>query len=184
MNTAVTPTGIMHEFARAEDTITRGQLIGLGIAAGVVVLLLLLVFRSPVLSLTALLPNLIPVSILFGAMGWLGIPLDASTVVIGGLVLGVAVDDTVHVVSGFERRRRSGLTMDEAVRGTLGEVGHPLVCSTIAVSVGFSVLMVSDFLPIVSLGGLTAGVMILCLAADLTLLPALLIATSRRTAGV
>jgi predicted RND superfamily exporter protein len=177
---AATPTGIMYEFARAQEAIANGQLIALGIALAAVALVLLLVFRRIALAITALIPNVVPVSVLFGLMGWLGIPLDASTVVIGGLVLGIAVDDTVHVVSGYRDRLEAGVGPVDAVRETLGRVAHPLICSSAAVAAGFLILTTSGFLPVVGLGGLTSSVMLLCLAADLTLLPALLIVASRR----
>lgn len=175
-----TPTGIMYEFARAQEAIANGQLVALGIALGAVALVLLVVFRRFALAITALIPNIVPVSVLFGLMGWLGIPIDASTVVIGGLVLGIAVDDTVHVVSGYRDRLEAGVSPVNAVRETLERVAHPLICSSVAVSAGFLILTTSDFLPVVGLGGLTSGVMLLCLAADLALLPALLVAASRR----
>jgi len=137
-------------------------------------------FGSLSLALTGLVPNVVPVAVGFGVMGWLGVPLDAGTALLGALVLGIAVDDTVHVLAGFQRRRGLGRSKAEAVEGSLREVLPPVVATTVAVGGGFAILGVSVFLPIRHLGFLTAGILVLCLLADLFLLPALLGRRGRR----
>lgn len=167
-------TGIMYEFARAENAMTTGQLRGLGFATFVVCMILWGAYGSAGLALRGLAPNLVPVAVGFGAMGWLGLPLDAATALLGALVLGIAVDDTVHVLSGFQRRTRAGQPVASAVEGALREVLPPVVATTVIVGGGFVVLGFSGFLPIRHLGFLTAGILVLCLLSDLLLLPALL----------
>jgi predicted RND superfamily exporter protein len=167
-------TGIMYEFARAEDAIVRGQITGLAIAFGAIAVILVLIFRAPLVAMLALIPNVLPIGMAFGVMGFLGIPLDAGTVVVGSLALGVAVDDTIHLTSGFVRMRAAGETPHAALLGTLRRVLAPLSYTTIVVALGFSVLAVSGFTLTRNLGILMAAVMILCLAADLLLLPVLL----------
>lgn len=170
----VRTTGIMYEFARAEDAIVRGQIAGLAIAFGAIAIILVLIFRAPLVAMLALIPNLLPIGMAFGVMGFLGIPLDAGTVVVGSLALGVAVDDTIHLTSGFVRMRAAGETPHAALLATLRRVLAPLAYTTIVVALGFSVLAVSGFTLTRNLGILMAAVMILCLAADLLLLPVLL----------
>ena len=167
-------TGIMYEFARAEDAIVRGQVVGLAIALGAIGIILLLIFRAPRVAALALIPNVLPIGMAFGFMGFLGIPLDAGTVVVGSLALGVAVDDTIHVSTGFVRRCAAGETPHRALLSTLQRVLVPLVYTTIVVALGFSVLAVSGFSLTRNLGLLMSAVMVLCLAADLLLLPVLL----------
>jgi predicted RND superfamily exporter protein len=168
-------TGIMYEFARAEDEVAAGQLRGLGLAFLAVGAILLLVLRSPAIAALASLPNLIPIFIAFGFMGWMDIPLDALTVVLGSLALGIAVDDTVHVVMNFSEQRREGATATEALQTTFQRVLPAVIFTTLAIGIGFGVLAVSGFTPVRNLGALTAGLVVLCLLADLTLLPALLL---------
>lgn len=168
------PTGIMYEFARAEDAIAWGQLIGLSLAFGAVGLILLLVFGSPVIALAALVPNAVPIAMAFGAMGWLRIPLDAGTVILGSLALGVAVDDTVHLTEAFVHARDEGAEHGAALRQALSRVLPPIVYTTAVVAVGFLVLGFSGFSLTRNLGLLTSVVMVLCLIADLSLLPLLL----------
>lgn len=165
-------TGTMFEFARAEDEITFGQIRGLSIAMLVIGLILLLVFRRPALAGTALVPNAVPVLAVFGFMGLAGIALDAGTVMVGSLALGIAVDDTMHVVTSFHvaRERGAGDTIAQALRPNLPAITY----TTVVVALGFGVLALSDFTFIRNLGLLIAVIMAVCLAADVTLLPALL----------
>jgi predicted RND superfamily exporter protein len=168
-------TGTMFEFARSEDAIAQGQLVGLFYAVGAIGGVLLLIFRRPLLVGCTLLVNFGPVGLLFGLMGLLGIPLDAGTVLVGSLALGIAVDDTIHVVGGFHSLRRRGESHRRAVEETFHRVLPPLVYTTVAVSLGFAILAFSPFTFTRNLGALTSAVMVICLAADLNLLPALLL---------
>jgi predicted RND superfamily exporter protein len=177
-------TGIMYEFARAEDAIAFGQLTGLAFALLTVTGLLFAMFRSARLAWIALVPNLVPIAMGFGAMGLLGIPLDAGTVVIGNLAFGIAVDDSIHAVSGFFTRLRAGESAPDAISSTYRGVAPPLVYTTALVALGFGVLAFSDFTFVRHLGILTAGLMILCLLADLLLLPALLLRMQPSPEGV
>jgi predicted RND superfamily exporter protein len=134
-----------------------------------------MIFRSLRVAAIALVPNVLPIGMAFGFMGLLGVPLDAGTVIVGSLALGIAVDDTIHLTERFVRNRREGETPQAALGGALRWVLGPLVLTTLVVSIGFSVLGVSGFTLTRNLGLLTAGVMMLCLAADLVLLPVLLL---------
>jgi predicted RND superfamily exporter protein len=164
----------MFEFARAEDAIAYGQLRGLAFAFLTIGGLLFAIFRSVRIAWIALVPNVVPIAMGFGAMGLLGIPLDAGTVVIGNLAFGIAVDDSIHAVTGFFTRWRGGESTSVALEMTYRSVGPPLVYTTTLIALGFGVLAFSDFSFIRHLGALTAGLMILCLLADLFLLPAML----------
>ena len=167
-------TGVMYEFARAEDAIAFGQLRGLAFAFLTIAGLLFAIFGSLRLAWIALVPNLVPIAMGFGAMGLLGIPLDAGTVVIGNLAFGIAVDDSIHAVTGFFTRWRAGDSSSIALESTYRGVAPPLIYTTALVALGFGVLAFSDFAVIRHLGILTAGLMVLCLLADLLLLPAML----------
>ncbi len=167
-------TGVMYEFARAEDAIAFGQLRGLAFAFLTVSGLLFAIFRSVRVAWIALVPNLVPIAMGFGAMGLLGVPLDAGTVVIGNLAFGIAVDDSIHAVTGFFTRWRAGESTSAALESTYRSVAPPLIYTTVLVALGFGVLAFSNFAVIRHLGILTAALMVLCLLADLLLLPAML----------
>jgi predicted RND superfamily exporter protein len=169
-------TGIMFEFARAEHEIALGQLRGLAFALVAIGAVLLAFFRRPSLALKTLLTNAIPVAIVFGVMGFAGIPLDAGTVLVGSLALGIAVDDGVHVVSVFHEHEQAGDPPKTALDQTYRRVLPAVVFTSVAVAGGFSALAFSQFTFIRHLGVLTTAVMGLCLLANATLLPTLLLA--------
>ena len=168
-------TGIMFEFARAAHAIALGQIRGFGSAFAAVSLVLLLVLRSVRLAGVALVPNVVPVFIAFGAMGLAAISLDAATVLIGSIALGIAVDDTVHLLVGYEEGRRAGAAREQAVEASLRQSFPAIVQTALVVALGFAVLGLSSFSFIRNLGLVTAGLMVLCLAAELNLLPAMLL---------
>ena len=174
-------TGIMHEYASSEDEIATGQLRGLGLALLVVSLLLRAVAGSRRLAVLALLPNLVPLLLLFATMGLLGVPLDAGTVLLGCLALGIAVDDTIHLITAFRRSLARSAT--EALSLGFERALPALTLTTIAIAVGFSVLVLSDFTLIRNLGALMGAVMLACYLADVLLLAPLLL-FSFRTMGI
>ena len=111
----------------------------------------------------------------FGAMGWFRIPLDAGTVILGSLALGVAVDDTVHLTEAFVNARERGAEQATALREALARVLPPITYTTAVVATGFLVLGFSGFTLTPESGPVDLGVvMVLCLIADLSLLPLLL----------
>jgi hypothetical protein len=167
-------TGIMYQVARSADEITLGLLKGLSLAVGAIGVVLLVLLRSIRSAIVALVPNVIPLVVGFGAMGFLGVPLDAATVVLGSMALGIAVDDTIHVALAFGAQRRMGLDPTEALRRALPPVVPALIASTAVICGGFAVLSASSFTLIGNLGVLTTGIVVLCLICDLFLLPALL----------
>jgi predicted RND superfamily exporter protein len=170
----VRTTGIMYEFGRAEEAIAYGQIRGLLLAAAAIGLVLLLIFRDLRTAALAMTVNLVPIGLGFGGMGLLGIPLAAATVCIGSTALGIAVDDTIHVVTGHRQGLAAGLSSREALGRALERVLPALVFTTISISAAFAVLGLSGFSLIRNLGIVTAVLVVLCLVADLTLLPALL----------
>ncbi len=166
-----TATGIMFEFARAEDAIAWGQSASLLVASVVVGLVLLWALGPGVLCAVALLTNLCPVVLVAGLMGLGRIPLDAATVVLGALAIGIGVDDTLHLSLAYVRNRR-GSSRSSAVQAAYLEVAPAITSSTVVVAVGFSVLATSEFLLVSQLGLLTLVAAIVCWLADLTLLAA------------
>lgn len=168
----VVSTGIMHEFGRSQDQIAIGQSRGLALAGAVIFLVLLLVLRSVRKALIVLVPNVIPIALMFGSMGLVGVPLDAATACLGGLALGIAVDDSLHVAVVYDRLDASGWA--ERLQGCLRKVLPALCLTTVVVSVGFATLAASSYTLVRNFGAIVSGMVLLCLAADVVLLPALL----------
>lgn len=138
-----------------------------------VAVVLRLLLPSNRLALLALLPNLWPVAGVFGVMGWFGVPLDIATVMVAAVVLGLAVDDTIHTLGHFRRLApRHGAR--RAVVETLGFTAPAYLLTGVILLAGFGVCALSDFAPIARFGGLSAVGIALAVLGDLFLLPALL----------
>jgi predicted RND superfamily exporter protein len=121
-----------------------------------------------------MIPNVTPVLLFFGLLGIGLAPLSLPTSMIGCVALGVAVDDTVHLLVTYRRLRETGVESLAAVRRTVRQVGRPMVISALMLMAGFLTITVSGFATIREFGWLSALTMAVCLAADLLMLPALL----------
>ena len=170
----VRTTGIMYEFARAQHAIAVGQLQGLALDLATVAVLLFAILRVPKIAFVAVVANALPLVVIFGVLGFAGIPLDAGTVVVGNLALGIAVDETVFVLSAYVTQRSLSRSGAASIAVSVRHVLPALLATTTAVVTGFAILTLSNFAFTAKLGALTASVMVICIAANVTLLPALL----------
>jgi len=160
---------------RSADALAGNQVSSIALASATVFLLVYFVFRSTRVSMLVMIPNVTPVILFFGMLG-LGIaPLSLPTSMIGCVVLGVAVDDTVHMLVTYRRMRSSGAQPEEAMLLSVRRVGRPMVISSLMLIAGFLTITVSSFATLVEFGWLSALTMVICLAADLIMLPALLV---------
>lgn len=160
-------TGAIPLLARVQTTLVTSQIRSFAAAFVLVSLLLLVDLRRPRVAALALVPNLFPVLLAAGAMGWLGIPLDAATIAVAGIAFGMAVDDTVHLVHRWE-------ALGGDVRSVLAETLRPVLLTTLAAIGGFAAFAASPFPPARRLGLLVAGAAAVAVAADLVVLPVLL----------
>jgi predicted RND superfamily exporter protein len=165
----LTGTGLLRVATAYE--FTAGLARELLLASLAMTVLLAIALRSPWLGLLALLPNLLPIVLVYGLLGWLGIPLNVATVTTGAAALGNAVDDTVQYLDRYRRLR--GPLGPDARRATLDAVGAPMIVSDVVLAFGFAVLLAASFFPVATLGMLGAAAMMLSLLANLLLLPAL-----------
>ena len=160
---------------RSADALAGNQISSIVLASATIFGLVYAVFRSFRFALLVMIPNVTPVILFFGLLG-LGIaPLSLPTSMIGCSVLGVAVDDTIHSLVSYRRLRDGGATPEHAVHVTMREVGRPMVISSLMLIAGFLTITVSGFATIREFGWLSALTMVICLAADLVMLPALLV---------
>lgn len=146
----------------------------LWVAAGILLTFVVL-FRSPVLGVLALVPNALAAALVLGIMGLAGLPLDLMTITIAAIVIGIGVDDTIHYVHRFRQELAKAPDYRAALHASHGSIGHAMYYTSLTVIAGFSVLSLSNFNPTIYFGTLTALSMALALLANLTLLPALLV---------
>ena len=123
------------------------------------------------LGLISMIPNIIPILGIFGLMGWLQIPLETSTVMIASIVLGIAVDDTIHFLHWYRRLRLEGHSKKDAIAKTFGHCGRASLFTSTIVAFGFAILMLSDVAPLKYFGMLTALSMAIGVVSEFLLLP-------------
>jgi predicted RND superfamily exporter protein len=145
-------------------------------ALGVVLIALAMIawLRSLGGGLVVMLPNLLPIAVVFGILAWLGQGVDVASMMTATIALGIAVDDTVHYVVGFRRGLDEGLSVDESIRRTYRLCGTAMLQTTIICGLGMLVFVVSPFLPTARFSLLMACLLAVALVGDLVLLPALL----------
>jgi hypothetical protein len=136
---------------------------------------MIVTLHSVELGCISLIPNLFPVFLNFGVMGLLGFPLDTGTIMIASIALGIAVDDTIHFLSAYQKNCKRQPARSIALKRAFEQKGRAAVTTSVTFIFGFSILMCGNFVPVVSFGFLTCVVMIVALLADLYLLPALLL---------
>ncbi|MCH6561155.1 MAG: MMPL family transporter [Myxococcales bacterium] len=163
-------------FSAVVTTMGRSYVLALLIITPMMVFLLGS-FRRGLLSM---IPNLAPVLMTLGLMGWLGVALDMSSLLIGGIILGLAVDDTIHFMYKFGRYHQESGDPYQAVRETMQTTGTAMLFTSLVLSAGFLVFVLAYMSNISSFGLLAAFATITAFVADVTLAPALMILITRR----
>lgn len=155
------------------EDIASGQWLSVGVAALAVYIILSMLFTSWRVGLMALMPNLLPVAVYFGTLGLLDITLNPTTSLIACIVLGVAVDDTIHFLVRFNTEARAKADEKGAVQAALRSVIRPVTFTTIALCSGFLVLCFSELQNQVQFGALAAFTLAVAWLTDVLFTPAL-----------
>jgi uncharacterized protein len=168
------PTGTSVVFGESADAIVQGQIESFLFAFLAITVVMIVVLRSVRLGLLSAIPNLAPIACLLGTMGYLDIAFNSFSSMVGSIALGIAVDDTIHILVGF-RRASETQPLREAVRETLAREGTALISTSAVLFCGFGVLTLGTFGPTREFGLLTAVAIAVALLADLMILPGLLL---------
>ena len=161
-------------YTRIIDYVMTSKIRGFFLALLIIFLLLLIGLRSFRLALISLPANVFPVVVMLGAMGFFGITLDIATAMVGAIVIGIAIDDSVHFLYHWKRAEEEGLDWDGALAHTYRHAGMAALITTIILVGGFPVLMLASVKTVVYVGLLTTIAAFAALLADLVLLPAML----------
>ncbi len=175
----VTVTGTSVVFLEGSRFITSSLSESLLLALIMILVCIAVLVRSLPVTLVAIIVNVVPLLITAGVMGWAGVPLKPSTVLVFSVALGITVDVTIRFLVSY-RRERLLMPPPEAVRATLHETGLSIIYTSLVLAAGFGVFAVSQFDGTRSLGLLTGGTLLLAMAANLLLQPALLLSLARR----
>jgi hypothetical protein len=169
-------TGRVAKEVSTIDAIVQSQLSSLEIAAIVITAIMTLVaFRSLFIGFLSLIPNICPLILNFGVMGALGIPLNTATALISTVALGLAVDNTIHFLSEYQAKRAHNISVAQAVEDIIFNKGRALLSSSFILCIGFGVLILASFEPIVDFGVLSAIIMLIDVILDMFLMPSLLL---------
>ncbi len=171
LNGQVTGTPVLA--TRTVNAIASGQLSSLAIASVAIWAMLALLFTSARAALLAMLPNLLPVALYFSILGALDITLNPTTSLIACIVLGIAVDDTIHYLARFNADARARASETDAVKHALAGVLRPVTLTLVALCLGFLIFTGSELQNQVQFGLLSAATLLIAWIADITLTPAL-----------
>jgi predicted RND superfamily exporter protein len=168
-------TGLLVLYNNMLQSLFKSQILTLGVVVLVLLSMFFILFRSLKLALIAIGPNLLAISMVLGVMGWLNIPLDMMTITIAAISIGIAVDNTIHYIYRFRYEFQYEHSYIKTVHQCHGSIGRALYYTSLTIISGFLILTLSNFIPSIYFGLLTAMAMLIALLAALTLLPQLII---------
>ncbi len=157
------------------QSLFRSQILTLGATLLALYIMFILLFKSLKIATIAMLTNIIPIGVIFGIMGWGGIPLDMMTITIAAISVGIGVDDTIHYIHRYKEEFKEDKNYIKTMRRSHLSIGYAMYYTSLAIIIGFSLLITSNFIPTIYFGLLTVVVMFIALLCALILLPILLI---------
>ena len=160
-------------FAYMQSSVTKTLILSIAMTLCIVALTMLLIFRSLKMLWLFLIPNIAPIVIVGGVMGFLGISVDIGIAISAAVILGIAVDDTIHFFSKYFESIKIR-SFEESIDYVLSHSGNAMILTTLVLSLTFAVFGVSSFVPNVNFAIVTVSALNIALLFDLVLVPALL----------
>lgn len=180
----VSLTGKALVYQKGTYYLVNNLLLSLGLAILLIALFMAWMFRSFRMILISLLPNLLPLIMTAGMMGYIGIPIKPSTILVFSIAFGISVDDTIHFLAKYRQElKTNNWKIRRSVYPTLRETAVSMFYTSIVLFFGFSVFMISSFGGTVALGGLVSAALLFAMLANLLLLPSLLLSLERNIAN-
>ncbi|MEP5613728.1 MAG: efflux RND transporter permease subunit [Cyclobacteriaceae bacterium] len=173
-------TGTTFLIDKSHELLSKNLLLGLFIAILIIGTILGLYFKSMKLLIISLIPNIVPLLIIAGVLGWLGISLKMTTAIIFTIAFGIAVDDTIHMMSYYVKNQITD--RNEALRATFFHAGSAMLITSIIMIAGFSLFLLSEFGATYYLGLFVSLSLLIALLVDLTILPLLLLSIKKKGA--
>ena len=167
--------GVLILFNNLLQSLFKSQILTLGIVILGIFLMFFILFRNIVLSLIGVVPNFIAAFFILGIIGSLGIPLDMMTITIAAITIGIAVDNSIHYIYRFKEEFRKINNYNKTLDRCHSTVGVAILNTSITIVFGFSILVLSNFIPTIYFGMFTGIAMLLAMISVLTLLPKLIL---------
>jgi predicted RND superfamily exporter protein len=168
-------TGMLVLYNNMLKSLFSSQILTLGMVFFSILIMFILLYKNLTLSLITLIPNLVAAGMVLSIMGWFNIPLDMMTITIASICVGIAVDNSIHYVHRFKQEFKLYGDYQQAMIKSHSSIGRAMYYTSITITLGFSILILSNFMPSIYFGVLTGFSMLVALIANLTLLPLLLI---------
>ncbi|KAB1068107.1 MMPL family transporter [Tamlana haliotis] len=180
----VTMTGKALVFQKGTKYLVKNLVISLSLAIVLIALFMAYMFKSGKMIIISLIPNLLPLLITAGLMGYLGVPLKPSTILVFSIAFGISVDDTIHFLAKYRQELQANKwKIKISVYNALRETGVSMFYTSIVLFFGFSVFTISSFGGTVALGALVSATLLFAMLANLLLLPSLLLSLERNIAN-
>ncbi|MEA2091321.1 MAG: efflux RND transporter permease subunit [Campylobacterota bacterium] len=167
-------TGMVPLFQRTLSAAMTSMATSYVTAFALIAIMMMILLGSVKIGLTSMIPNVLPVIMTLGFMSMVNMPLDMFTMLVGAIVIGLSVDDTVHFFHNFARYHHQGLSTKESVEETMMGTGRALIATTIVLSLGFYVYMFASLTNLINFGILAGGAITIALVSNIILGPALL----------
>ncbi len=167
-------------FAHMQHDVTATLINSITLAVVSISLVMLLIFRNWRMLPIFIVPNILPIALVVGVMGWLHIDIDMGVAIAGAIIIGVAVDDTIHFMVKYIEARKRGDNLEEAMKYVLSYAGSSIIFTTFVLSIAFLVFVFSNFNPNYHFGIVTASALVIAVLVDLVALPALLMLIDKR----
>ena len=167
--------GVLILFNNLLQSLFKSQILTLGLVMIGIFSMFLILFRNIKLSLIGVIPNFIAAFFILGIIGILGIPLDMMTITIAAITIGIAVDNSIHYIYRFREEFSNTKNYNETVKTCHSTVGVAILNTSITIIFGFSILILSKFIPTIYFGVFTGIAMLLAMISVLTLLPSLIL---------
>ena len=151
------------------------QILSMGFVMIGITLMFLILFKSIQLSLIGIIPNLLAATFVLGLMGLMQLPLDMMTITIAAITIGIAVDNSIHYIYRFREELTKIKDYNKTLKYCHSTVGVAIINTSITIVFGFSILVLSNFIPTIYFGIFTGIAMLLAMISVLTLLPSLLL---------
>ncbi|MBI4824040.1 MAG: MMPL family transporter [Nitrospirae bacterium] len=158
----------------AADYMAKGQATSLISSLLTIFAIMAFLFMSIRAGVISMIPNMVPIILNFGIMGWFGIPLNTGTCMVAAIALGIAVDDTTHFMARYYGELKKTNDQKQAILDSLRGEGEPVLLSSIALAAGFAILGLSEFNPTIQFGLLSAVVMLIGYVSEMLITPLLL----------
>jgi len=168
-------TGVVIIFNNLLQSLFKSQILTLGVVMIGISLMFLVLFRNIMLSFIGVVPNFMAAFFILGIIGLLGIPLDMMTITIAAITIGIAVDNSIHYIYRFKEEFKKIKNYNKTVDRCHNTVGVAILNTSITIIFGFSILVLSNFIPTIYFGVFTGIAMLLALISVLTLLPKLIL---------